>query len=142
MHDSAAVSSKKINLISSDGEVFEVNYDVAVMSKTLKDAIETNSAGDTNSISLSLVKSEMLTKVIEYCKKHSSTQMQDVDHIDWDAKFVEVDRATLFGLVLCANYLNIKGLLDLVCGKVADTIKGMSPSEIRRFFDIEEEYNN
>jgi hypothetical protein len=40
MHDSAAVSSKKINLISSDGEVVEVNYDVAVMSKTLQDAIE------------------------------------------------------------------------------------------------------
>jgi S-phase kinase-associated protein 1 len=142
MHDSTAVSSKKINLVSSDGDVFEVNYDVAVMSKTLKDAIETNSAGDTNSISLSLVKSEMLTKVIEYCKKHSSTQMQDVDLIDWDAKFVEVDRATLFGLILCANYLNIKSLLDLVCRKVADTTKGMSPSEIRRFFNFEEEYNN
>jgi S-phase kinase-associated protein 1 len=142
MHDSTSVSSKKINLVSSDGDVFEVNYDVAVMSKTLKDAIETNSAGDTNSISLSLVKSEMLTKVIEYCKKHSSTQMQDVDLIDWDAKFVEVDRATLFGLILCANYLNIKRLLDLVCCKVADTIKGMSPSETRRFFNCEEEYNN
>ncbi|GAU11132.1 hypothetical protein TSUD_197560 [Trifolium subterraneum] len=78
MHDSTAVSSKKINLISSEGEVFEVDYDVAVMSKVVEYAIETNSAGDIGSISLSLVNSKMLSKVIEYCKKRSSTQMSEV----------------------------------------------------------------
>jgi len=66
---------KKINLISSDGVVFEVDYDVALMSKTIQDAIEINPAGDINSISLSLVSSKILAKVIEYCKKHNNTQM-------------------------------------------------------------------
>ena len=34
-------SSKKIKLKSYDGDVFEVDYDVAVMSKTIQDVIET-----------------------------------------------------------------------------------------------------
>lgn len=35
-----------------------------------------------------------------------------------------------------ANYLNIKGLLDLTCGTVAEMIKGKTPSEIRRMFNF------
>jgi len=38
MHDSPTVLSKKINLTSSVGDVFEVDYDVALMSKTIEDA--------------------------------------------------------------------------------------------------------
>ncbi|XP_058734277.1 SKP1-like protein 16 [Vicia villosa] len=35
-----------------------------------------------------------------------------------------------------ANYLNIKNLLDLTCQTVADMIKGKTPKEIRRTFNI------
>ncbi|GAU11131.1 hypothetical protein TSUD_197550 [Trifolium subterraneum] len=62
MHDSPTVTPKKISLISSDGDVFEVDYDVALMSKTVEDAIDTIPNGD-SSISLSLVRSELLTKL-------------------------------------------------------------------------------
>lgn len=48
----------------------------------------------------------------------------------WDAEFVKVDQATLFDLILAANYLNIKGLLDLTCQTVAQMIKGKTP-EVR-----------
>lgn len=135
MHDSLTASSKKINLISSNGDVFEVDYDVALMSKTIQDAIEINPAGDFNSISLSLVNSKSLTRVIEYCKKHKNTQMSDVDLKDWDVEFINVDYNTLFDLILSANYLNIQSLLDLACQTVADIIKGKT-DEIRRIFDL------
>jgi len=136
MNDNATASSKKINLISSDGVVFEVDYDVSLMSKTIQDAMEINPAGDINSLSLSLVNSALLTKVIEYCKKHKNTQMSDVDLKDWDVEFINVDYNTWFDLILSANYLNIKSLLDLACQTVADMIKGKTPDEIRRIFDI------
>lgn len=39
-----------------------------------------------------------------------------------------------------ANYLNIKNLLDLTCQTVADMIKGKTPEEIRKTFNIKNDF--
>ncbi|XP_064940626.1 E3 ubiquitin ligase complex SCF subunit sconC-like [Musa acuminata AAA Group] len=39
-----------------------------------------------------------------------------------------------------ANYLNIKGLLVLTCQTVADMIKGKTPEEIRKTFNIKNDF--
>jgi hypothetical protein len=41
-----------------------------------------------------------------------------------------------WSLSQAANYLNIKGLLDLTCQTVAQMIKGKTPEEIRKTFNI------
>ena len=43
----------------------------------------------------------------------------------------------LFELILAANYLNIKPLLELACAKVASLISNRPIPEIRRFFNIQ-----
>ncbi|XP_030949595.1 SKP1-like protein 1 [Quercus lobata] len=43
-------------------------------------------------------------------------------------------------IFLAANYLNIKGLLDLTCKTVADMMKGKTPQEIRDTFHIKNDY--
>ncbi|KAG6645519.1 SKP1-like protein 1A [Carya illinoinensis] len=128
-------SSKKIILKSSDGESFEVDEAVALESQTIKHMIEDDSAD--NGIPLPNVTSKILAKVIEYCKKHvepanSEDRTSEDDLKAWDAEFVRVDQATLFDLILAANYLKIKSLLDLGCQTVADMIKGKTPKEIHR----------
>ncbi|KAH7332138.1 hypothetical protein KP509_20G070200 [Ceratopteris richardii] len=47
---------------------------------------------------------------------------------------------TLLDLILAANYLNIQSLLDLTCQRVADMIKEKTPEEIRRAFNIENDF--
>ena len=43
-------------------------------------------------------------------------------------------------LLQAANYLNIKNLLDLTCQTVADMIKGKTPEEIRKTFNIKNDF--
>uniref|UniRef100_G1Q7J8 SKP1 component dimerisation domain-containing protein n=1 Tax=Myotis lucifugus TaxID=59463 RepID=G1Q7J8_MYOLU len=55
----------------------------------------------------------------------------------WDQEFLKVDQGTPFELILAANYLGIKGLLDVTCKTVANVIRGKTPEEICKRFNIE-----
>ncbi|XP_074310404.1 SKP1-like protein 1B [Silene latifolia] len=147
-------TSKKILLKSSDGEDFEVDEIVALESQTIKHMIEDECAD--NAIPLPNVTAKILSKVIEYCKKHvdvtaaktadttttttAAASVGDDELKMWDKEFVNVDQSTLFDLILAANYLNIKNLLDLTCQTVADMIKGKTPEEIRKTFNITNDF--
>lgn len=99
-------SDKKITLKSSDGEIFEVDQEVASESQTIKYAIEDCAE---SGIPLPNVNSKILAKVIEYCRKHveynakgsnSDNKAADEEIKSWDADFAKVDQATLFDLIL------------------------------------------
>ena len=55
--------------------------------------------------------------------------MQDVVADKWYATFIEVEQEVLFELILAANYLDIKPLLELGCASVAAMMKGTISSE-------------
>lgn len=55
---------------------------------------------------------------------------------EWYADFTNVEQDTLFELILAANYMDIKPLLELTCATIASLIKGKTPEEIRRTFNI------
>jgi len=48
---------------------------------------------------------------------------------EWYANFVgnDLDQEVLFDLILAANYIDIKPLLDLTCATVVSEIKGETP---------------
>jgi S-phase kinase-associated protein 1 len=135
---SSSSSEKNIILKSNDGEIFEVEQAVAMKSQMIKYVIEDRGSDDT--IPIPGVTSAILSKVLEYCKKHvASVEDGTSDHDDlkkWDAEFLEVDQATLYGLIEAANYLDIKSLLDLTCQAIADMMTGKTLEEIRKTFDI------
>ena len=54
---------------------------------------------------------------------------------------LQVDQGTLFELILAANYLDIKGLLDVTCKTVANMIKGKAPEDIRKTFNIKNDFS-
>lgn len=106
--------------------------------------------------------------MIEWCTHHkgdppSSTEddadsrKKTTDIDEWDQKFMQVDQEMLFEIILvrpypsavdmwgancikAANYLDIKALLDVGCKTVANMIKGKSPEEIRKTFNIQNDF--
>jgi S-phase kinase-associated protein 1 len=140
---------KMITLRSSDYKDFEVEEAVAMQSQIIRFMIEDDCAD--NAIPLPNVDSKTLTLVIEYCNKHVHAAAEtssassaggggEVDLNKWDAEFVKVDQLTLFNLILAANYLDIKGLLDLTCRTLADMFRDKSPEEIRKTFNIKNDF--
>ncbi|CAL1275362.1 unnamed protein product [Larinioides sclopetarius] len=89
------------------------------------------------------VNSAILKKVIQWATYHiddDSKEKRTDDISSWDADFLKVDQGTLFELILAANYLDIKGLLDVTCKTVANMIKGKTPEEIRKTFNIKNDF--
>ncbi|KAF0899937.1 hypothetical protein E2562_025497 [Oryza meyeriana var. granulata] len=130
---------KMILLISSDGERFELSEVAASLSQTLANMIEDGCTD--NGIPLPNVTAPVLARVVEYFKEHAAVSpksatatsataakaSREEELKSFDAKFVNVDKPMLFDLVLAANYLCAKDLLNLTCQHTADTIKDMTP---------------
>lgn len=68
-------------------------------------------------------------QVLEYCGHHRADPIPAADDgeesrkrltdiSEWDQKFISVDQEMLFEIILAANYLDIKPLLDVGCKTV------------------------
>ncbi|CAH3160246.1 unnamed protein product [Porites evermanni] len=142
----------EIKLQSSDGEIYEVDVEVAKASVTIKTMLEDlgMDEDDDEPVPLPNVNAAILAKVIKWAQKHKDdppppdddeNKEKRTDDIDpWDQEFLKVDQGTLFELILAANYLDIKGLLDVTCKTVANMIKGKTPEEIRKTFNIKNDF--
>lgn len=58
----------------------------------------------------------------------------------WHSDYINLEQEELFELIMASNYLDIKPLLELACAKVASMIKNKSVQEIRKFFNIENDF--
>lgn len=142
-----------IKLQSSDGEVFEVDVEVAKKSATLKTMLE--SVVDDNKdevVPITKVRSHTLARIIEWSEYHRNDETENEtapDHephdwplptddiCEWDKSFVmKMDMHSLFELILAASFLDIKDLLDLACKAVANQIQGKTPHEMRMMFNL------
>ncbi|XP_032160452.1 S-phase kinase-associated protein 1-like [Mustela erminea] len=137
-----------IKLQCSNGEIFGVDVEIARQSVTIKTMLEDlgmDDEGDNDPVPLPNVKAAILKKVIQWCthRKHDPSPPTDDENKEkWtddipvrDQEFLKVDQGILFELILAANYLDIKGLLDVTCKTVVNMIKGKS-EEICKSFNI------
>jgi len=148
----------EIRLLSSDDVEFRLPKGAVDKSATIKHMLE--DFGDQGeAIPLPNVKGDVLAKIVTYlrhCADHpapppptttteggsntttptSAEDRRELVPSPWEDDFCSVDRVMLFELILAANYLDIKPLLDLTCQRVANMIKGKSPEEIRKEFNI------
>ncbi|GBM86826.1 S-phase kinase-associated protein 1 [Araneus ventricosus] len=137
-----------LKLQSSDGEIFDVDVEIAKASGTIKAMLEDLGMPDVDQEVMSLpnVNSAILKKIIRWATYHRDdpTPQEDDDSEDkrnvkissWDTHFLKVDQATLYELIVAANYLDVKGLLDVACKTVANMVEGKTTKEIRQMFNI------
>ncbi|GBB93636.1 hypothetical protein RclHR1_02200017 [Rhizophagus clarus] len=136
---------KKVTLKSVDEVEFKVEIPVASRSILIKNMIEDIGEQD-QCIPLPNVNEKVLKKVLEWCQHHvndpqltnddDDSRRRNTEIDDWDQMFLNVEQDLLFEIILAANYLDIKPLLDVGCKTVANMIKGKSTEEIRSMFNI------
>lgn len=59
----------------------------------------------------------------------------------WDQTYInQLDQSLLFDLIVASNFLDIRGLLDLTCKAAANLIRGRTVEEIRKNFNIKNDF--
>lgn len=150
-------SERSIVVITSDNERFTVERKVAEKSLLIKNMLKNliPAEGDEDSdeeefdnieVPTQNVRSAVMKNILEWCEHYKNTDFPEDDQEDdskksapidpWDKNFLNVDQEMLYEIILAANYLNIKPLLNSGCKIVAEMIRGKSPEEIRKTFNI------
>ncbi|KAF7874775.1 hypothetical protein EAF04_001949 [Stromatinia cepivora] len=145
-------TTTSIILVSNDNASITVDRTVAERSMLIKNMLEDLGDGVLSTpVPIPNVNEAVLRKVIEWAEHHkhdpapnpdddSDSRKKTTDIEEWDQKFMQVDQEMLFEIILAANYLDIKALLDVGCKTVANMIKGKSPEEIRKTFNITNDF--
>jgi S-phase kinase-associated protein 1 len=141
-----------ITIVSSDQfEIKDVSSYICNMSQVIKCIIENCPdmiiEGEQKKIVISNITGDILQKVLDWMKYHYNNQPQKIERpittndlstivCEWDFNYINIEIDTIIDLMNAANYLDISGLLDLCCAKMASIIKGKSPAEIRDILKI------
>ncbi|XP_031265990.1 SKP1-like protein 14 [Pistacia vera] len=145
------LGKKKITLKAEDGHLFEIERAVAMdCLGIVKTFFEENEHDDDNVnviVPLPNVSSAALTQIIKYCKKHVGFREDEADEPKkaemkaFDGDFINHQSVDMLKeILLAANYLNVKSLLELAEDNVAERIKNKSVEYVREFFGIENDF--
>ena len=138
-----------LTLVSSEGEKMQISVKAAQRSQMIKRIID--DFPNETEIPLNNVKSNILKKIKEYLDHYQDTDPKEIERplasqnfqecVDpWDFEFINVDLDLIFEIILASNYMDIKPLLELASSKVASIIKGKTPEEIRKTFNIQNDF--
>jgi len=140
-----ASPNSNIALLSSDGVEITVERGIAECSTLIRDLL--GDLGDPDEpIPIPSTKEPVLEKALEWCAHHRNDppiegRNRITDISEWDQEFMaQLDSDMLFEIMLAANFLDIKLLLQVCCKTAADHIKGKSPEEIRRIFGLQKDF--
>ena len=158
--DSEIFTSKKevpVVLVSSDGTKFVATKTMAILSDVIKEMLDDDDEDDeVQEIKLN-VSSTNLDKILEYCEYQSNTannrvfeiekpirtnKIEEIINVPWYSEYLN----NLFSkgidsyskIITDVNYLNITFLLHLLCARLAADLKGKTPEEIKKQFNIPE----
>eukprot|EP00823_Brevimastigomonas_motovehiculus_P006688 TRINITY_DN5573_c0_g1_i1.p1 TRINITY_DN5573_c0_g1~~TRINITY_DN5573_c0_g1_i1.p1 ORF type:complete len:188 (-),score=56.92 TRINITY_DN5573_c0_g1_i1:90-653(-) len=138
----------EVTFVSKEGYSYKISKKAAAQSTFVKTALDDK---DAKEIPLKHIEGKIVEKIVEYMNYHAknlprklekplrTTNLRELVD-DFDTKFLETTQEVMFKLLLAANYMDIKSLLFLMCAKVASMLKGKTPDQIRKTFNIRSDY--
>lgn len=155
--------STHVVLQSCDDEPkeFVCSKEACKMSNLIKDMLEDSPEGGSDPVQIPVptVNADTLKYVVQYIEYHHANRARTLERplkdnlknliSPWDKAFLYTDlvkddqeenHELLVHVIMGANFLNIKDLLDLTCACIANMIRGKSPEEIRRLFNITNDF--
>lgn len=138
-----------VTILSKEGESFTISRQQAELSELLKPFIAEDSGGEP--VPVPDVSSKILKYILQFMENYVADPMKEIEKPlkstimkevvqEWYAEFVEGADKDMFELILGANFMDIKPLLELTCAYTASKIKGKSPEEIRKIFDVNNDF--
>ncbi|EER15417.1 glycoprotein FP21 precursor, putative [Perkinsus marinus ATCC 50983] len=142
-----------VNVRTSDGVVVPIPLKAACFSILVNNMVD-DASGSINEeeIPLPNVTSKILSKVVQWCEYHVDNpvsvinkplkmggRLRDNGVSEWDDKFVDLPEKELFDVMLAANFMDIKPLLELCCASVASSIKSKTVEELRQELGVGED---
>lgn len=141
-------------IMTSDGQQFSVQTNHLIISKLIFVMLDESDIDAEDNIPVPAVNSKNFEKIVEFMKMYHENPMKEIEKPlrsnnlkdivqECYADLINIEEEEeLFSLIMASNYLDIQPLLNLGCAKVASMIKGKSPEEIRKIFDIGTEDEN
>ncbi|EDW40064.1 GL18094 [Drosophila persimilis] len=139
---------RTIKLQSSNGEDFDVDVRFLKCSGIMKGLLEDGDKEDKKKEPLVLpnVNSDILRLVLIWAEYHKDDPEPPEDEaangrstddiIPWDIEFLKMEQRLVIELMMAADYMDIKGLLQLIAKHLANMIEGKTPQQIRQIFHI------
>ena len=137
---------KTLTLISSDNKKVHIDSKSAERSLLLRGLIQDYSE-DTD-IPIHDINGEILSKIVDWLVHWRDNEPRTIPkplpsadfkeateewNVEWISKFSLEDN---YELIVAANFMDIKSLLDLACARIAIEFKGKTIEEIRDVFNI------
>lgn len=138
-------AERQVTLSTSDKENVQVPVTHAQCFITIRNMLEDLGVDDDAPIPLPNVARRELDRALEYVVQHIDDPPKTEEQVDewraaeitgWDATFVARPFDELFHLILAANFLDCKPLMDLICKHVAHQLRGKPKEDIKVLFGL------
>eukprot|EP00158_Paraphelidium_tribonemae_P001138 Partr_v1_DN24012_c1_g1_i3_m34694 putative s-phase kinase-associated protein len=144
------MSESRIQVSTGDGIQFQLDRSIAVNSLLLRNILQDMGDSDNVVIPLPNIQSDIFSKMLQWLEHHKTDSLDSSSGAaliaqggdTWDDLFLtSCDKDTLFKIILAANYLDIKPLLDLGCRILASYMRGREPEDIRQLFGLTNDFS-
>ena len=111
-----------ISLQSSDGVIFTVDKEIVNHMVTIRTMLDHEDEDSDEVTPIPTVNSQVLEKIIQWTEYHKIDH-EMAEKIAWNTQYFNIDLSEIFEIIIAADYLEVKTLLNESCRNVLTSNK-------------------